>query len=57
MPIKREVTKIIAVSLLAKSNLAALGSNFDRAFPVPASGSFEDLLLAIDEAQEALPLT
>ena len=45
---------IVAVGLLTQRDLAALGSDFSRAFPVDDTPCFNGLLVAIDEADRAL---
>ena len=45
---------IVAVGLLTKRDLQALGSQFTRAFPVDQTPCFDGLLVAIDEADRAL---
>ena len=53
--------RVIAVGLLTQRDLMLLGPTFDRLWPVEelrgedgGSPSFQDLLLAIDEADEKL---
>jgi hypothetical protein len=46
--------KIVAVGLLTQRDLQALGSGFDRAFPVEGLEGFEDLLAQLDHV-EAVP--
>ena len=45
---------IVAVGLLTHRDLAALGSDFSRAFPVHDTPCFNGLLVAIDETDRAL---
>jgi len=45
---------IVAVGLLTRADLERLGSQFTRCFPVSEDLSFDDLLRAIDEAENAL---
>lgn len=45
---------IVAVGLLTRRDLQALGSGFSRAFPVDQTPCFSSLLIAIDEADRAL---
>lgn len=45
---------IIAVGLLTRHDLDLLGSGFRRAFMVDDAPCFEDLLRAIDAAEQAL---
>lgn len=44
--------RIVAVGLLTARDLETLGTGFRRMFPVAPDASFDDLLLAIDEAVE-----
>jgi hypothetical protein len=46
--------RIVAVGLLTRHDLNALGPAFDRAWPVEEAPSFNELLRAIDEADERL---
>ena len=46
--------KIVAVGLLTQKELGLLGPAFDRAWPVDKAPRFEDLIKAIDEADERL---
>jgi hypothetical protein len=46
--------RIVAVGLLTRHDLNALGPAFDRAWPVEEAPSFNELLRAIDEADEKL---
>lgn len=46
--------RIVAVGLLTRHDLNALGPAFDRAWPVEEAPSFGELLRAIDEADERL---
>ena len=46
--------QIVAIGLLTQHELELLGQGFDRAFPIDEALVFEDLLRAIDEAEQAL---
>ena len=46
--------RIVAVGLLTRRDLTALGPTFDRIWPVEEAPSFTQLLLAIDEADRKL---
>ena len=46
--------RIIAVGLLTRRDLDALGASFTRAWPVDETPSFHGLLQAIDEADREL---
>ena len=46
--------RIVAVGLLTRHDLNALGPAFDRAWPVEEAPSFNELLRAIDEADRRL---
>ena len=46
--------RIVAVGLLTRHDLSALGPAFDRAWPVEEAPSFHELLRAIDEADREL---
>ena len=46
--------RIVAVGLLTKQDLNALGPAFDRVWPVEEAPSFGELLRAIDEADRKL---
>jgi len=46
--------RIVAVGLLTKRELSVLGPAFDRAWPVEEAPSFNELLRAIDEADQRL---
>ena len=46
--------RIVAVGLLTRRDMALLGPTFDRAWPVEEAPSFNELLLAIDQAYELL---
>ena len=48
--------RIIAVALLTRRDLSLLGPTFDRFWPVEEAPGFEELLEAIDEADEKLRL-
>ena len=41
--------RIVAVALLTRGDLNALGANFDRAWPIDHSPAFSDLLRELDE--------
>jgi len=44
--------QIVAIGLLTQHELDLLGQGFDRAFPINNDNRFEDLLRAIDQAEE-----
>lgn len=46
--------RIVAVGLLTRRDLMLLGPTFDRLWPVEEAPGFEQLLRAIDEADERL---
>ena len=46
--------RIVAVGLLTNQDLSVLGPTFDRAWPVEEAQSFNELLRAIDQADEVL---
>lgn len=46
--------RIVAIGLLTDDDLSRLGDAFTRLWPVEDSTGFEDLLAAIDQAQERL---
>ena len=46
--------RIVAVGLLTKRDLSLLGPTFDRIWPVEEAPSFNELLKAIDEADQRL---
>jgi len=46
--------RIVAIGLLTQHELDLLGRGFDRAFPIDNELVFEDLLRAIDEAEQEL---
>lgn len=46
--------RIVAVGLLTRRDLKLLGPTFDRLWPVEDAPAFEELLRAIDEADESL---
>ena len=46
--------RIVAVGLLTRHDLGLLGPTFDRAWPVEEAPSFNELLKAIDEADQQL---
>lgn len=48
------IERIVAVGLLTKRDLSLLGPTFDRAWPVEEAPSFNELLKAIDEADQRL---
>ena len=49
--------RIVAVGLLTRQDLSMLGPTFDRAWPVEEAPSFNELLRAIDEADQRLNQT
>ena len=49
-----QTPRIVAIGLLTQHELDLLGRGFDRAFPLDEELVFEELLRAIDEAEEAL---
>lgn len=49
--------RIVAVGLLTKQDLSLLGPTFNRVWPVEEAPSFNELLRAIDEADETLKKT
>jgi len=49
--------RIVAVGLLTRQELSMLGPAFDRAWPVEEAPSFNELLRAIDEADQELKQT
>lgn len=49
-----ESRQIVAIGLLTQRDLEMLGQGFERAFPLDNQLVFEDLLRAIDEAEQAL---
>ena len=49
--------RIVAVGLLTPRDLSVLGPAFSRAWPVEEAPSFNELLRAIDEADEELART
>jgi hypothetical protein len=49
---KERPERIVAVGLLTQHDLDLLGSGFRRAFRVDADPCFEELLTAIDEAEQ-----
>ena len=51
-----EVRQIVAIGLLTQQDLEMLGQGFDRAFPLEQELVFEELLLAIDQADRELAL-
>jgi len=44
--------QIVAIGLLTQHELELLGHGFDRAFPIDNENVFDDLLKAIDEAEQ-----
>jgi hypothetical protein len=46
--------RIVAVGLLTRQELQLLGPTFDRAWPVEEAPAFNELLKAIDEADQRL---
>ena len=46
--------RIVAVGLLTRHDLSVLGPAFDRVWPVEEAPSFNELLRAIDEADQRL---
>ena len=44
--------RIVAVGLLTRKDVKLLGPTFDRLWPVEDAGCFEDLLEAIDKAEQ-----
>ena len=46
--------RIVAVGLLTRHDLSVLGPTFDRVWPVEEAPSFNELLRAIDEADQKL---
>jgi hypothetical protein len=46
--------RVVAIGLLTDDDLCRLGDAFTRLWPVEDSAGFEDLLAAIDQAQERL---
>ena len=47
--------RIVAVGLLTQKDLNLLGPTFERAWPIEeAPSTFEDLLVAIDQADQRL---
>jgi len=49
-------THIVAIGLLTQQDLTLLGRGFDRAFPLDPAPCFDDLLRAIDEAENKLSM-
>jgi hypothetical protein len=49
--------RIIAVGLLTQRDVRLLGPTFDRLWPVEDAPHFDELLAAIDEAEEQLHRT
>jgi len=46
--------KIVAIGLLTQKELGLLGPTFDRAWPLDRAPKFDDLLKAIDAAEEKM---
>lgn len=46
--------RIVAIGLLTRRDLSVLGPAFSRVWPVEEAPSFNELLRAIDEADEEL---
>ena len=46
--------RIVAVGLLTRQDLNLLGPTFERLWPVEEAPSFEELLRAIDDADQQL---
>jgi hypothetical protein len=46
--------RIIAVGLLTERDLSLLGPTFDRVWPVEEAPNFDELVRAIDEADQRL---
>lgn len=46
--------RIVAIGLLTQRELSLLGATFDRLWPVEEAPKFEELLRAIDKADEKL---
>jgi len=51
-----DAPRIVAIGLLTEYELRLLGQGFDRAFPINDDNAFEELLKAIDEAEQRAPL-
>ena len=49
--------RIVAVGLLTRREVESLGPTFDRIWPVEEAPHFNELLRAIDEADEKLQQT
>ena len=47
--------RIVAVGFLTQRDLEALGTRFDRAFPISHDAMFDDLLRRLDDV-EAVPV-
>lgn len=43
---------IVAIGLLTQGDIRRLGENFSRLFPIPSDGAFDDLIRAIDDADQ-----
>ncbi|ANI79867.1 MULTISPECIES: hypothetical protein [Sphingobium] len=43
---------IIAIGLLTQDDVRRLGENFSRLFPIPRDGAFDELIKAIDDADQ-----
>ena len=48
--------RIVAIGLLTQDELGLLGPAFNRAWPVDKAPHFDELLRAIDEADERLQI-
>jgi hypothetical protein len=46
--------RIVAVGLLTERDLSLLGPTFDRVWPVEEAPNFDELVRAIDEADQRL---
>jgi hypothetical protein len=53
-PKTRRAERIVAVGLLTQREVNLLGAQFDRLWPVEQAPEFDELLRAIDDADEAL---
>ena len=51
--IQMDQDQIIAVGLLTRRDLDALGPTFSRAWPVDDAPDFDELLRSIDKAEES----
>ena len=52
----RRGERIVAVGLLTEREVSLLGAQFDRLWPVEQAPEFDELVRAIDEADERLQL-